>query len=75
MAPKLPSPPGATLATQESHRLVRERMFGGASLTHVLESIRDSHSTGTLLIDISQGAIGSIRFREEHKVTFDENNS
>jgi hypothetical protein len=50
---------------------VRERAFPSSSdLNYVLRLLRSSHSTGTLMIDVNQGGVGSIRFREETKVDF-----
>ena len=73
---KLPKPPGNENGTRhiaESHRLVRERTFPiHNNLLDILEALKSSHSTGQLLIDMNQGGIGSIRFREEQKVKFDE---
>lgn len=72
MATRLPSPPiSQATPAQESHRMVRERLFGTTDVAEVLSSLVDSRSTGTLLVDLSQGTVGSIRFREEQKVKFD----
>jgi len=68
-----PTNPESATATHvsESHHLVRERAFPSSSdLNYVLRLLRSSHSTGTLMIDVNQGGVGSIRFREETKVDF-----
>ena len=73
LMPKLPKPPSGTNHISESHRLVRERSFQPkGSIENIIEVLRESHATGQLVIDMNQGGIGSIRFREEQKVKFDE---
>jgi hypothetical protein len=58
----------------DHHKLVRERGFlPSTSLAEICAHLNDSNSTGTLMIDFSQGAMNSIRFREEQKVSFDDN--
>jgi hypothetical protein len=52
----------------ERHALVRERTFPPAELERVLLQMHESRATGTLMLDITQGALNSIRFREEHKI-------
>jgi len=48
--------------------MVRERRFApDADLAKIDAEIARTHATGTLLIDYSNGGIGSIRFREEKK--------
>jgi hypothetical protein len=72
-ASKLPSPPSATQHVSESHHLTRERSFSPSSnLNEILRILRSDSATGTLSIDINQGGVGSIRFSERHKVSFDE---
>lgn len=75
-ATKIPRPPSsssdtddtASSSVHEAHTLVRERRFPASELSSVLSSLRDSRSTGTLLIDMNQGGVGTIRFREEHPI-------
>lgn len=75
-AAKLPAPPptreGAPTPTHnaESHRIVRERVFPPSQLSSLLQVIRDAHLTGTVMLDVSQGTIASVRFREEHPLNF-----
>jgi hypothetical protein len=68
---KIPPPPDAASSPRETHRIIRERNFPATSLDTILSTLRDEHSTGTLLIDISSGGVNSIRFREEQKIKFD----
>jgi hypothetical protein len=70
---KLPKPPSNNHHISESHRLVRERSFTPkSSIETIIEILKESHATGQLMIDMNQGGIGSIRFREEQKVNFEE---
>ena len=66
-----------TITTEKTH-VVRERHFsldaGDESILLALAHLRREHVTGTLFIDISCGGAASLRFREEQKVTFSENN-
>lgn len=71
MPTRLPSPPTLTTPAREQHHLVRERIFGTTDVAEVVAALHESHVTGTLFVDISQGTVGSIRFREEQKVHFD----
>lgn len=78
-ASKFPHPPFAETSVSESHHLVRERKFPlSQDISSALQSLsralglRESSATGTLLVDINQGGIGSIRFREEKKVDLSE---
>ena len=72
---RLPSPPprdtsvsAPTRHVSESQHMVRERRFApDADLAKIDAEIARTHATGTLLIDYSNGGIGSIRFREEKK--------
>lgn len=68
---KLPRPPSRDHIA-DSHRLVRERIFPSSmSISAILAELRESHSTGTLSLDIASGGVGSIRFREERRIDFD----
>lgn len=73
MATRLPSPPVLSAPAREQHHLVRERLFGTTDVSLIVAALHDSRSTGTLLIDLSQGSVNSIRFSERHKVTFNDN--
>jgi len=66
---RLPSPPPREMRhVSESQHMVRERRFApDADLAKIDAEISRTHATGTLLIDYSNGGIGSIRFREEKK--------
>ena len=68
--PKLPAPPSreSTLHIAESQSVVRERRFPpDIDISHVLAEIRRQKSVGTLMLDISDGVVGGVRFREEKK--------
>lgn len=68
-----PASNGHPAPVADTHKLVRERGFlPSTSLTDICAHLNDSGATGTLLIDFSQGAMNSIRFREERKVDFDK---
>lgn len=71
-ASKFESPPSAQPSpSSDTHRLVRERRFPvSTALDAILRDLRDSHAIGTLSIDIINGGVGSIHFREEQKVKF-----
>jgi len=65
------SPPSATA---EFHLLVRERAFAPApNILELLGLLHADRSTGTLTINITQGSVGSVTFREQHKVFPDQN--
>lgn len=53
-------------ALNEVQKIVRERRFSAKhSAQDILDSLRFYKSTGTVMIDLHEGGIGSIRFREE----------
>jgi len=55
---------------RDSHILVRERRFPPSQdIAALMKFLRDMHSTGTLMINISQGGICTLRYREEINVT------
>ena len=52
----------------ESSRVVRERHFpADTNLRALLAMLRRMRATGTIQIDIADGGVGSVRFREEKK--------
>ena len=54
---------------RDSQVLVRERGFPPTmDIASLLHFLRDQRSTGKLMIDMNQGGIGTIRFREEAHV-------
>lgn len=70
---KLPSPPARDSHVSESHHIVRERQFSPATpLDEIRRTLHDSRATGTLSIDFSDGGIGTIRFSERKKISFDD---
>lgn len=57
----------------ESSTVIRERFYddtADSDLLALLREIRSSRATGQLILDINLGGVGSIRFREQHQVTF-----
>lgn len=71
---KLPSPPtrngnsSSPLHVAESQHIVRTRQFPtDTELAIILSDLRRSHATGTLMIDLGQGSVNGVRFREEQK--------
>jgi hypothetical protein len=69
----LPKPPRTSEHISESHKLVRERSFPNSqSIQDILSHLKSTRSTGQLIIDIGQGGVGTIRFKEEHKVRFED---
>jgi hypothetical protein len=53
---------------QEHNHVIRERIFQPHQLEHVMQELHESRATGTLMLDISQGGLCTIRFREEKKI-------
>jgi hypothetical protein len=54
-------------------RMVRERRYSPTvPLMELLNYIRRIKGTGTLMIDLNQGGIGSVRYCEETSIEFDE---
>lgn len=59
----------AHASASETHRLVRERVFPHPlDVPAILHLLRQQSATGTLTIDLNQGGVGSIRFREERRI-------
>lgn len=56
--------------TRDSHILVRERRFPPTQdLVALMHFLRDARSTGMLMINLSQGSVCTLRYREEINVT------
>ena len=53
---------------RERHHVVRERTYRPSQLAEVMQSLHESHATGTLSIDIHEGGVGSVRFTETQKL-------
>jgi len=67
-----PSP----VATEEKQRIVRERRFPpSVPLMELLQYLRQTKGTGTLMIDLHDGGVGGIRYCEETKLTFPSKNT
>ncbi len=58
-------------SSEDSYKLVHEQIYHGASLMAVIQHLRSARSTGTLFIDLSQGGIGKIRFREQQDIMYE----
>lgn len=56
--------------TRDSHILVRERRFPSSQdIAALMRFLHNNHSTGLLMINISQGSVSVVRYREEINVT------
>ena len=61
-------------STKDTYRLVRERVYSGShDLMTLVMSLRVEKVTGTLSIDMNQGGVGRIRFREEQDIRYNGN--
>lgn len=58
-----------TSTARETTHIIRERTYAPAQLDNVIALLRQQHLTGTLCIDVSEGTLCGVRFREEQKVT------
>lgn len=58
----------STIILKEHQRIVRERTFRVQDYERLLMMIQDERVTGTLMLDLNQGGIASIRLREEEKI-------
>jgi hypothetical protein len=68
---QLEPPGGADPVSAQQTSVVRLRNFmvdGDNSVLRALSHLAREGATGTLLIDISRGGIGTIRFRDEQKL-------
>ncbi len=59
----------AATPEREHNHVVRERVFLPAEFERVMLMLHESRATGTVMLDINQGGLCLIRFREEKKVT------
>ncbi len=58
-------------SARETYRLVRERIYQGPlDVLQILISLRMERVTGTISIDLSQGGICRVRFREEQDIRY-----
>ena len=55
-------------SVNETHRLVRERVFPPSELERVLLMIADERFTGTVTLDCNQGGVCLIRMNEQQKL-------
>lgn len=58
---------------KENNHIIRERIFQPHQLEHVMQELHESRATGTLMLDITQGGLCCIRFREEKKIQNSQN--
>jgi hypothetical protein len=67
-------PPRTTregVVTCDETSVVRIRAFSPSTdLMQLIVHLRRSKSTGTIMVDLNQGGVGSIRFREESCIVF-----
>ena len=72
MSTRLPAPPPRDVHhVSESHKLEHVRNFAAdIDVNQLLDALAKQRVTGTLMIDIAQGGRGSVRLREERRVTF-----
>lgn len=52
----------------ETHSLVRERIFHVRSADHALSILQSEHATGKLVLNLTNGTIGSIQFEERARL-------
>lgn len=64
----LQSVPNVDALPHTNEKIVRERVYAPSDLERVLLQMHESRATGCLMLDISQGALCAIRFREEQKL-------
>ncbi len=69
--PTVATPAPAAACSRETHILVRERNFPSSELMQVIQYLRSEKATGTLTLNLSQGGINRIRFREEQDIRYD----
>jgi hypothetical protein len=74
MSTHLPAPPSRDVRhVSESHKLEHVRHYpADVDVNQLLESLAKQRVIGTLMIDLQQGGVGSVRLREERRLTFDD---
>lgn len=54
--------------TDESHRLVRERVFPPSEFERIMLLVQEERFTGTVTLHCSQGGVCSIQMHEQQKL-------
>jgi len=74
----MPSSTSTTTLTNnmDNYRLVRERSFTSShdDLVQIILQLRTERATGTLTINLSQGGINRVQFREEQDIRYQNPN-
>lgn len=52
----------------ETHSLVRERQFSARSVEHTIEILHMERATGKMVVNFTNGTVGSIQFEERAKL-------
>lgn len=56
---------------RDTYHLVRERVYQGSlDFVRILLDLRTERATGTLSVDLSQGGVCRVRFREEQDIRY-----
>jgi hypothetical protein len=58
--------------TRRTYRLVQETHYTDMEIAAVIAHLRVERLTGTLLIDLSQGGVNRVRFREEQDIHYEK---
>jgi len=53
----------------ESQHVVRERTFATRDYCAVIDLMHAEHATGQIIIDVSQGTVGTVRVREQLRIS------
>lgn len=62
-------PPARPEVFIDSHSILRERTFIVRNVEHALSIIKMEHATGKLILNLTNGSVGSIQFEERAKLT------
>jgi len=60
------------LVAREGTTVVRERTFSPDDFQRLMQMLLEERATGTVLLDLNQGGVRNVRFREEQRL---ENNT
>lgn len=52
----------------ETHSLIRERTFPARDTTHALHILQGERATGKMIVNLTNGSIGSIQFEERARL-------
>jgi len=66
-----------SVLTSDTCRIIRERDFPAlvSVVPDLLAALRNEHATGTLVLELNQGGVRAIRFREESRLSPPAHNS